>query len=89
VDLNFKLSENQKISLEHLEKVCKYAQGTKCCRYIVYFEKPAEFFCVKKDNHTKNKIDSIAPSMKAQGDNCKGLPIETRTRPEGAPSQVT
>ncbi len=84
----FSLTDEQAIPAEHLIQTCKYRQGKSCCRYIVYFEKPGQFFCVKKDEQAKMKIDSVIDEMHAKGDNCEGLPHETRERPEGTQGET-
>lgn len=75
--MEFKLNQLYFIDDDRLVDICKYRQGSECCKYIVYFEKPGRFCCVKKVNDLKLKIDSQAADMKATGDNCEGLPNET------------
>ena len=59
------------IKISHLMKVCKYRQGDECCKYVVYFEDPDDFFCVKNILHLRYKLDNT--QMEAKGDNCVGL----------------
>lgn len=70
---SFSLSDKFIIDENRLSDVCKYRQGEKCCKYIVFFERPGNFFCVKK-TELKEKID--AHSLNSKGDNCQGLPCE-------------
>jgi hypothetical protein len=65
VDLSTKI-----ISDDHLIKVCKYRQPG-CCKYIVFFSKLDDFYCVKNVEELRNRINQN--EMKATGDNCKGL----------------
>lgn len=67
----FSLSNEYAIPQEHLLNTCKYRQNG-CCKYIVFFQQPANFFCVKKVEELKQKIDTS--NMNAKGDNCEGLP---------------
>lgn len=64
-----------RISNEHLAHICKYGQGSSCCKYVVFFAAKQDFFCVKKSEH-KQKIDDYADHMTAKGDNCEGLVCE-------------
>lgn len=70
------LTEDRQISTEHLIGVCKYRQGSDCCRYIYYPRDKRDFYCVKTIPDMKEKLDNEASSMTAQGDNCPGLPNE-------------
>lgn len=74
--MEFTLDQRYEIPDNHLVEVCKYRQGSKCCRYIVFFEDPGRFFCVKRINDLKQKINSQIDDMRSQGDNCEGLPDE-------------
>ena len=64
---------DSKIPDGHLVDVCKYRQGASCCRYIVFFDKKEDFYCVKKEGTLKEKIDRQIEEMTAKGDNCQGL----------------
>ncbi len=66
----------QQISTEQLVKICKYRQGSACCRYIYYPREKREFYCVKTISEIKEKLDGEVSVMTAQGDNCPGLPNE-------------
>lgn len=68
------LSTDRQISTEHLINVCKYRQGSCCCRYIYFPREKRDFYCVKTMPEMKRKLDG--ESMTAQGDNCPGLPHE-------------
>lgn len=61
------------ISDNHLINVCKYRQGSSCCRYIVYLNNIQNFCCAKKINDIKMTIDKKFVSMNARGDNCEGI----------------
>lgn len=74
--MEFSLNQHE-IPDVHLAQVCKYRHGSQCCRYIVFLESHGRFVCAKKVNDLKQKIDSQADKMNAQGDNCEGLPNET------------
>ena len=63
----------------YLNNVCKYRQGSSCCKYIVYLAEHKNFFCGKMIEEIKLKIDS-AVNMQAKGDNCSGLPDETKQK---------
>ncbi len=75
---NFALSGSQVIPDDHLADVCKYRCGKACCKYIVFFDK---FYCSKKDPELKSKIDAQT-MIHANGDNCQGLPHETKQSDE-------
>ena len=66
------------IPIPHLGAVCKYRQGPDCCKYVVFFDRVRDFCCAKKIVEMKDKIDSLSDQMKAQGDNCEGLPSEKK-----------
>jgi len=66
-------TSNHQISTEQLSTVCKYRQGAVCCRYIYFSAQSFDFFCAKNIPELREKIDSIADEMAAQGDNCIGL----------------
>ena len=68
----FPLSDDYIISDDRLVQICKYRQGESCCKYVVYFERQNDFYCVKHVSEVKNKIES--QDMKSKGDNCEGLP---------------
>ena len=75
-NVDFALSDNLKIINERLWHICKYRQ-LGCCRYIVFFEKKGDFFCVKHIPELRERIENT--EMKAADDNCKGLRSETRS----------
>lgn len=64
------------ISHDHLIDVCKYRQGSACCRYIFYSRDKNEFYCAKNIEGLREKLDQ--EQMTAQGDNCPGLPNEKK-----------
>lgn len=64
----------QLIPADHLIKVCKYRQGSECCRYIYFPQKERDFYCTKTILSMKKSIDKEVSQMTAQGDNCPGLP---------------
>ncbi len=80
---NFVVPDGCVIEDEHLVAVCKYRQSG-CCKYIVFFDNVNEFCCVKNIPELRKQIDMQSPEMNAQGDNCKGLMDEKRTKSEGA-----
>ncbi len=65
---------DRQISTERLIDVCKYRQGSGCCRYIYFPREKREFYCIKTIPEMKEKLDR--EDMTAQGDNCPGLPHE-------------
>lgn len=71
-------TSDRQISLDHLITVCKYRQGSACCRYVFFPRDKQEFYCSKKIPEMKAKFDDQVSEMTAQGDNCTGLPNETR-----------
>ena len=71
--MEFAVSDEFLIPGEHLSSVCKYRQGSDCCKYIVFFEKPGKFYCAKNIADLKGKID-LLDDMKSKGDNCEGMP---------------
>ena len=77
-DANDPYPDSLQISLNHLINVCKYRQGNGCCRYIFFPREKREFYCAKHIPAMKAKIDSEISEMTAKGDNCPGLPNETR-----------
>lgn len=62
----------RQISIDHLVNICKYRQGSECCRYIFYPREKREFYCVKTISEMKKKLDGEMV-MTAQGNNCPGL----------------
>lgn len=58
------------IDNDTLKNVCKYRQGSSCCKYIVYLRDFQNYYCAKNTD-MKQKIDTL--SLKAKGDNCPGL----------------
>ncbi len=64
---------SQTISDEHLVNVCKYRQGSDCCRYIYFPREKKDFYCIKSIPELKQKIDDHVSEMTAKGDNCQGL----------------
>lgn len=66
------LTVSRQISTDHLVNICKYRQGSECCRYIFYPREKREFYCVKTIPEMKKKLDGEI-SMTAQGNNCPGL----------------
>lgn len=70
------LTIDRQISTERLIDVCKYRQGSECCRYIYFPRDKREFYCVKRIPELKIKLDNEVATMTAQGDNCRGLPYE-------------
>lgn len=68
------LSTDRQISTKHLISVCKYRQGSGCCRYIYFPREKRDFYCVKTIPEMKEKLDG--EPMTAQGNNCPGLPHE-------------
>jgi len=64
---------NRQIPNEHLIEVCKYRQGSNCCRYIFYPRDKRDFYCIKGISEMQEKIDQEASSMTAKGDNCPGI----------------
>jgi hypothetical protein len=89
VEKEWGLSEEYTIPNEHLIKICKYRQGESCCKYIVFFDRSNNFCCTKKVPDLKSKVDLQASQMKAQGDNCEGLPYETRAQHSGTSRTTT
>ena len=77
----YALSEDQSIPDDRLVNICKYRQGSECCKYIIYTDR---FYCAKKDPVLKTKLDERTNEFIAQGDNCEGLPHETRQINEGS-----
>lgn len=71
----FAIPQNHAIPLNHLATVCRWKQSG-CCRYIVYFERPSDFYCVKKIPELKAKMDEMVETMNSKGDNCQGMPHE-------------
>lgn len=69
------LSDRYIIPVDYLVQVCRYRQGTQCCRYIVFSDLKQEFCCAKRISSIKKFIDSEA-GMSATGDNCSGLPAK-------------
>ena len=69
---DYLFDKSRKISLSHLETVCKKGQGKECCRYIGL--SVIGFMCSKK-TPIKSVLDELTLNnkMKAQGDNCEGL----------------
>lgn len=61
--------KNRQISPETLFKTCKFGQGNECCKYIVFFDNPKNFFCAK--NIAKEFLDK--QNTTACGNNCEGL----------------
>ena len=80
------LTENHIIPDDHLVNICKYRKGNSCCKYIIYSDVKQNFCCVKNIQYIKNMLDS--QELKAQGDNCVGLPCEDLEKLEniGTPS---
>jgi hypothetical protein len=70
------LTEDNRISTDCLINVCKYRQGSGCCRYIYFPREKGDFYCIKTIPEVKTKIDDEVSKMTAQGDNCPGLPYE-------------
>lgn len=66
---------DRQIPTEHLISVCKYRQGSGCCRYIYFPREKRDFYCVKTIPEMKEKLNGES-AMTAQGDNCPGLPNE-------------
>jgi len=73
--------ESDKVNLDdhiipvgHAARICLYRQGSRCCKYIVFFDINKEFCCVKTIPRLKEQIDSEAHKMKAKGNNCEGFP---------------
>jgi len=71
-------TDERQISHDHLINVCKYRQGSDCCRYIFFPREKREFYCAKNIPVMKAKIDSEVSEMTAKGDNCPGLPNEKK-----------
>ncbi len=71
-------SLDRQISTDRLINICKYRQGTACCRYVYVPRDDPEFYCAKQIEEVKNKIDDIVEQMTAKGDNCIGLPDAER-----------
>lgn len=67
-------SSDRLICSDLLINICKYRQGSTCCRYIFFPRDKRDFYCVKKIDEMKAKIDSDITNMTAKGDNCQGLP---------------
>lgn len=65
------------IPQDQLVNVCKYRQGSECCKYIVFLQQESDFVCGKKTEDLRNTIESQT-DMTAQGDNCEGLPHEKK-----------
>ena len=65
------LSDGLIINDEQLINVCKYRQPG-CCKFIVFFDKSNDFYCVKNIKELRDRILN-EKDMKAQGDNCDGL----------------
>lgn len=78
----FALSDSFRLPGERLINICKYRQKD-CCKYIIFFEKKNEFYCVKNVPELREKIDSQDHLMTAQGDNCEGLIDETESKSSG------
>lgn len=79
-DFAFDLPDSLRISSDRLVKVCKkYSAG--CCKYIVFFVAPGDFFCVKHVPSIRRQIDAQSSTMKSKCDNCEGLRDETWTEP--------
>lgn len=74
------LTVSHQIPDQHLIDVCKYRQGSGCCRYIYYPREKRDFYCVKTILEMKKKMDDAVSSMTAKGDNCQGLPNEKSER---------
>ena len=55
---------------DRLVNICKYRQQG-CCKYIVFFERMNDFYCVKNIPEIREMIDK--EDLAAQGDNCEGL----------------
>ncbi len=68
-------TSNRQIPQEHLVDICKYRQGESCCKYIYFPREKKDFYCVKKVQLLREKLDQ--EEMTAKGDNCPGLPNET------------
>ncbi len=66
---------SRQIPTERLINICKYRQGSECCRYIYYPREKRDFYCVKTIPEMKSHLDDEV-SMIARGDNCLGLPDE-------------
>ena len=58
------------LSKEHIVNVCKIGQGKDCCRYLLC---GAIGFECGKLGPLKGVLDSKAPYMSAQSDNCEGV----------------
>ena len=76
MDAHNPFTPDRQISSEHLVRVCKYRQGSECCRYIYFPRDEKEFYCVKKLPVMQEKLDGEVENMTAKGDNCPGLPNE-------------
>ncbi len=71
MDTEFPLSPESVVTEDYMVQVCRYRQGSSCCKYLVFFDNPHNFYCVKKDSELNKKISSL--DLKAKGDNCEGL----------------
>lgn len=80
MDTEFALSNNLEITNKHLHDVCRYRQKG-CCKYIIFFEKKGDFFCVKNVPELREIVENA--EMKATNDNCEGLIDETRSKSQG------
>jgi hypothetical protein len=60
------------IPIDHLVSTCRYRQGEACCKYIFFSAQKIDFYCSKKIEELKEKLDKEI--MTAKGDNCPGLP---------------
>lgn len=73
---DYPLLEKSIIPDAHLAGVCRYRCGPACCKYVFFSRLLQEFCCLKKIPSAKGQVDEIAKEIKAQGDNCEGLPNE-------------
>ena len=78
--MNIELDDSLKITNERLGNICRYRQPD-CCKYIIFFEKKGDFFCVKNVPELREILENA--EMTATNDNCEGLIDETGSQPQG------
>jgi len=72
MNAGFPLPIESVVTEDHMVQVCRYRQGSSCCKYLVFFNNPHNFYCVKKYPELNKQISSL--DLLAKGDNCEGLP---------------